>query len=91
MYGPIIDGWAALGDGDKAAKWLSQAEAQGARQELSSLRAALAVSQNLGCFVMYGLAGIELNVVLYNAVLLVQRCARHCLSCERFLHCISLQ
>ena len=29
MYGPIIDGWAALGDGDEAAKWLSQAEAEG--------------------------------------------------------------
>ena len=29
MYGPIIDGWAALGSGDEAAKWLSQAEAEG--------------------------------------------------------------
>eukprot|EP00435_Cladocopium_sp_Y103_P042565 s1998_g11.t2 len=29
MYGPIIDGWAALGNGDEAAKWLSQAEAEG--------------------------------------------------------------
>lgn len=34
MYGPIIDGWANIGDGDEAARWMDRAEEQGQRNRI---------------------------------------------------------
>ena len=82
MYGPIIDGWAALGDGDEAAKWLSQAKAEGLGKNKDSQKKVHTFEMFLGRKKPFqknveqmwskcgrsNMAGIELNMILYNAL-----------------------
>ena len=83
MYGPIIDGWAALGSGDEAAKWLSQAEAEGLGKQRKIHRRKCTHSKGFGDAKTHSkkkleqmwskcgrlnMAGIELNMILYNAL-----------------------